>query len=53
MKEWDPSFFTDSVIRMKRAALDRLLDEIEIIKLTLYKARMERRRRLEAKNNDN
>ena len=49
MKEW---LSTDSVIRMKRAALDRLLDEIESVKLTLYKARIERRRRLEAKDSD-
>lgn len=46
MKEWGPRHFTDAVIRMKWAALDRLLEEIENVKLALYRVRVERRGRL-------
>jgi hypothetical protein len=44
MKEWDPKLSNDVVMRLKRAASDRLLEEIENAQLILYRVRVERRR---------
>jgi len=44
MKEWDPKCSTDDSMRIKRAASDRLLEEIENVQLMLYRARVEKRR---------
>lgn len=43
MKEWDPKHAADGVMRIKRAASDRLLEEIETVKQKLYRAITERR----------
>lgn len=43
MKEWDPSHSADASMRIKRAASDRLLEEIENVQHMLYRARVDRR----------
>lgn len=53
MKEWDSKHSTDALVRIKRAASDRLLDEIENVKLTLYRARVERRNERSLQSSDN
>jgi len=47
MQEWDPRYSNDAVMRIRRAASDRLLEEIENVKLLLYRARVEWRRNIE------
>lgn len=45
MKEWDSSSYaSDAIMRIKRAASDRILQEIECVKQMMYQVRERRRR---------
>jgi hypothetical protein len=43
-EEWNLEHSHDVAVRLKRAASRRLLEEIERVELTLYRARVERRK---------
>ena len=52
IEEWGSIHSMDAAMRIRRAALDRLLEEIENVKLLLYRARVERRRSMQSSDSN-
>lgn len=52
MEEWNLEHSHDAAVRLQRAASSRLLEEIERVELTLYRARVERRKSTQSNDNN-
>ena len=52
MEEWNPEHSRDAAVRLNRAASNRLLEVIESVEQTLYRARVERRKSMQLSENN-
>lgn len=48
MEEWNPDHSRDAAVRLNRAASNRLLEVIESVEQTLYRARVEHRKSMQS-----